>query len=169
MKTNSVSYYVSKYLPLVLGIGLIAYAVRACFFADTFDADTDVPDNAGALIAGMIGLILLLLPFLYWSTMVRVEFADGKILIHQGSETITKNWEDVTVLNKVYNMRPALYKIRFQRDEDHYLFFTEEVYQSTHDDDSRRWDPFNKNNELAHDPSEMGRLIARKKREHNIF
>jgi hypothetical protein len=156
MQSDRSVYYTFKYLPIAIGAFFIFLILLSHLDPEhaTFNGEPGPPDLWTTIIFILVGLLIMLIPFLYMDRLVIVELTQQKIKIMKEDEVLEFNWlevEDVSMLPAIF---PPLYKLRLKNYGDYFLFNT------------TRWGAqfmF-----FAWDWSDMGSLIKKKKGELGI-
>jgi hypothetical protein len=115
------------------------------------NGETGSTDSFTTIIMGLIGLILVLVFFVIKDKFAIVELRNQTITIKQNGEERTLNWLDVVSVSQIQFIQPPLYKLKTKDSEETIWFNTEPKFVSI--------------NGFTSDLSEMGDLIAKKKRE----
>lgn len=156
MESEKSIYYIFKYLPGTIGVFLILMMIVLNLVPEftTFHGEPGPPDIWLSLIFILVGVLLILIPFIYIHRLVIVEINYQKIKIKKDGEILEVNWLDVEEVSMVPSVIPPLYKLRLKKYGDYFLFNT------THQ--GIQFMTF------TWDWSEMGELIKRKKKELDV-
>jgi len=156
MQSDKSVYYTFKYLPIVLGLFLIAIPLLGHLYPEnsTFNGEPGPPDLWTTVIMILVGILIGLMSLLFTDKLVIVEMTNQKLRLRKGDNVIEINWLDVETVSMVPTVFPPLYKLRLKNYDDYFLFNT------------TRWGA-----QLmlyTWDWSDMGKLIKRKKQELGI-
>jgi len=190
MESSRTVYYLYRYLPVVVGLGILSFASVHFLYPELFTHESGHAINYHSstsgetnlttyIIAGVIGFACVMAPLFYQHRIVVVRLTDEKIFILQSGDPLEYDWKDVTQLMLYRTYRPTLYKLRVKGDSDYFLFSTGYSVETLggrsykrnfeffviRSGDDRFFDEEEDNNFILADTSEMGQLIERKKRE----
>ena len=118
MQSDRSVYYTFKYLPIAAGAFFIFIIVSSYLYPEnsTFNGEPGPPDVWTALIFILVGILLIILPFLYLNRLVIVELTQQKIKIKnkKGGEVLEFNWLEVEDIDMLPAIFPPLYKLRLK-------------------------------------------------------
>lgn len=90
----------------------------------TFNGEQGPPDLFTTMVIVLIGLLIVLIPFLYMDKMVIASVNNQKITIRKGEDVIEFYWIDVEKINMLPFLFPPLYKLRVKNYDGYFLFNT---------------------------------------------
>lgn len=153
MESNRLYHYLFKYVFLIAGLSIMIIPVISFVFPDNVEinGETGSTDSITTFIMGLIGLLLVLVFFVIKDKFAIVELRNQTITIKQNGEERTLNWLEVDSVSQIQFIQPPLYKLKTKESEETIWFNTEPKFVSI--------------NGFTSDLSEMGDLIAKKKRE----
>ncbi|MBI3218008.1 MAG: hypothetical protein HYZ44_00700 [Bacteroidetes bacterium] len=153
MESNRAYHYLFKYVFLAVGLLIAIVPVISFVFPDSVEinGETGSADFTTTIIMGLLGLIAILVFFIIKDKFAIVELKDQTITIKQDGVERTLNWLDVDSVSQIQFVQPPLYKLKTKDSDETIWFNTEPQYISI--------------NGFTSDLSEMGELIAKKKRE----
>jgi hypothetical protein len=153
MESNRTYHYLFKYAFLIVGLLTMIVPVISFVFPESVEinGETGSTDFTTTIIMGLIGLTVLLIFFVIKDKFAVVELGNQTITIKQNGEERTVNWLDVVSVSQIQFVQPPLYILKTKDADETIWFNTEPKYISI--------------NGFTSDLSEMGELIAKKKRE----
>lgn len=155
MESSRFAYYMTKYMPFVIALIFISIPLLGHLFPGnvTFNGEPGPPDKWDAALFISIGVLVGLVPFLYLDKLVMVQMNHQNIRILK-DDVVEVSWLDVESVGLLQFVTPPLYKLRLKNYDGYFLFHTS-AWAVTFM--GATWDP-----------SDMGALIKKKKRELGI-
>ena len=153
MESNKTYYFLFKYVFLIIGLLIMIGPLISYLYPDSVEinGESGSADSFTVIVMGLLGILAIIVFFAIQGNFAIVELKNHTITIKQNGEERIVNWLDVTSISQIQFIQPPLYKLKTKDSEDTIWFNTEPSYISI--------------NGFTSDLSEMGELIAKKKRE----